>query len=186
MRLKDVPEIFTVLLHLLKALRKYLDDLIRSQTGELVPGDETSDSNANLVSESDSETSSLSFESVSSFKISEKEGGVNFNAVIGQSIILDLRWHVETTMDQLFGHAHRIERAGAEHRRQRLGKYKLKNGPSQVFELFLDIGTAKADHYPALKNASSIIRARIAESFARRRIRFEYLKKTPIEERVCS
>jgi hypothetical protein len=174
-RLKDVPEICTLLLHLLQALKNDLEDLISSQIEETILGHATHDLQMDL--EAVSETSSVSFESVSSSNSSKEEGAISSNLVTEQSAILDLRRHVEMTMDQLFGHTRRIERAGAEHRRRRVENYKLKEGPKQVFKLFLGIGTAKADHYPPLINASSIVRSRIAESFARRRIRFEYLRE---------
>jgi hypothetical protein len=174
-RLKDVPEICTILLHLLQALRSDLEDLISFQIGQTMPEHATHDTQ--MECEAVSETSSVSFESVSSSNSSREESAVIFNHVPERSAVLDLRRHVEMTMDQLFGHARRIERAGAEHRRRRVENYRLKNGIDEVFKNFKRIGTAKVDHYPPLMNASSDIRDRIAESFARRRIRFEYLRK---------
>jgi hypothetical protein len=185
-RLKDVPEICAIILYLLKELKHDLDDLISSQIGETMPGHATHDTQTDLEavsetssvsSEAVSERSSASFESVSSSEFSLKEGARDSNLIPEQSAMLDLRRHVEMTMDQLLGHTRRIERAGAEHRRRRVENYRLKSGNDEVFKNFRRTGTEKVDHYPPLMNASSDIRERIAESFARRRIRFEYLRK---------
>ena len=88
---------------------------------------------------------------------------------------LALRTHIGDTIDRLHGHARQIERAGTKHRQERVEVYREKEGSKDVYEGFKKLATWKANE--EFKLASDTIRQRIAESFARRRIRFEYLKE---------
>jgi hypothetical protein len=88
---------------------------------------------------------------------------------------LTLQSHIEDTIDRLHGHALQIQRAGAKHRRERIERYRQKEGPKVMFEGLKELATRTAKmRYPS---ASDAFREIIAESFARRRIRFDYLKE---------
>ncbi|KAF6788995.1 Kinesin light chain 5 [Colletotrichum sojae] len=120
--------------------------------------------------EDSSDDSSLSFDSLPSFDCSESESISAAKKRNG-----DLRQHIEDTIDRLHGHALQIDKAGAKHRQERIEIYRQKEGPKIAYDGFKKMATAKAkDQFP---NASENFRERIAESFARRRIRFEYLEK---------
>ena len=93
-----------------------------------------------------------------------------------------LRSHIEDTIDRLQDQARRIERAGAQHRRERVATYLQKDRPRQVYEGFKKLGLWKAND--TFKNATEEIRDRSAESFARRRIRFEYLREHQRKKRA--
>jgi len=95
---------------------------------------------------------------------------------------LSLRSHIEDTIDRLQEHARHIERAGAQHRRERVEIYLQKERPKQVYEGFKKLGLWKAND--TFKNATDEIKDRTAESFARRRIRFEYLKEHERKKRA--
>ncbi|KAJ5710929.1 hypothetical protein N7488_005085 [Penicillium malachiteum] len=87
------------------------------------------------------------------------------------------------TIDRLHNHAQQIELAGARHRRERVDIYREKDGPKEVYEGFKRLASWRANEN--FKSASSImIKLRIAESVARRRIRFEYLKEHQRKRRV--
>lgn len=116
----------------------------------------------------------MSFESLSSSKPYDIQSIASNVALPDKNGNLALRKHVEDTIDRLHGHAKQIERAGAKHRRQRVEAYGKKEDPKWRYNAFKQIATRKADD--EFKLASDTIKQRIAESFARRRIRFEYLK----------
>lgn len=121
-----------------------------------------------------SDDSSLSFDSLPSFERSKSEG-VSDDEASAKKRNDALRRHIEDTIDRLHGHALQIDKAGAKHRRERIEVYRQKEGPKVAYDGFKKIAIAKAkDEFP---NTSEIFRERIAESFARRRIRFEYLEK---------
>lgn len=88
---------------------------------------------------------------------------------------LSLRIHIRDTIDRLQGHAMRIEHAGAQHRKKRVEVYLEKERIKQVYEGFKQLGMWKINE--TFKSASNKIKERTAESFARRRIHFEYLKE---------
>jgi hypothetical protein len=83
--------------------------------------------------------------------------------------------HVEETIDRLRGQERWIERAGAQHRQNRIEMYRKKPRSMQEYEGLKELGLRKVNI--DFKLATEPIKERIAESFARRRIRFEYLKE---------
>lgn len=88
---------------------------------------------------------------------------------------LQLRDHIEDTIDRLHGHERQIENSGAKHRKERVQLYRDKEGPSWAYEGYKQLATRKVND--EFKLASDTIKSRIADSFARRRIRFEYLER---------
>lgn len=84
-----------------------------------------------------------------------------------------LRRHIEDTIDRLHGHALQIDRAGAKHRRERIELYRQKEGPKWAYEAYRELASRAAKSY--FPSASEAFRQRIGDSFARRRVRFEYL-----------
>lgn len=84
-----------------------------------------------------------------------------------------LRTHIEDTIDRLHGHALQIDRAGAKHRRERIEVYRQKEGPKWAYEAYKELANRAAKSY--FPSASETFRQRMGHSFARRRIRFEYL-----------
>ncbi|CZR68612.1 uncharacterized protein PAC_18511 [Phialocephala subalpina] len=186
LRLKDVPEICELLRKLLQSLERDLNGwqplcpldlqsmrLTMTQPTEAPAQIKSADSGVDDDTESDA--SSLSFPSLSSSEHAEAESAADDAASAWKKRNLALRRHIEDTIDRLHGHALRITRAGAKHRRERLEKYRQKEGPKVLYEGFKELGirTAKMQ-FPS---ASEAFRERMAESFARRRIRFEYLEK---------
>jgi hypothetical protein len=95
---------------------------------------------------------------------------------------LSLRSHTEDTIDRLQEQARRIERAGAQHRQERVKVYLQKERPRQVYDAFKKLGMWKATD--TFAKASDEIKSRMAESFARRRMRFEYMKEHQRKKRV--
>lgn len=172
-RLKDVPEICKLLLNLLRSLHRDLDDLIHQPIGAYYPGGETEHNRSDADSESDA--SSLSFDSLSSSEGSQSRSATDDHSAPGQRRNLELRRHIGDTIDRLHGQARRIERAGAQHRRKRIEVFREKERAKQMYEGFVKLGIWKANEQ--FKSASNTIKERMAESFARRRIRFEYLKE---------
>lgn len=123
----------------------------------------------------ESDASSLSFASLSSSEHSEAESALDNAASAWRKRKLVLQGHIEDTIDRLHGHALRIERAGAKHRRERIELYRQKEDPKKAYEAFMELAVWRAKiQFP---KASDAFRQRMAESFARRRIRFEYLKE---------
>ncbi|KAK4460628.1 hypothetical protein QBC42DRAFT_139625, partial [Cladorrhinum samala] len=86
-----------------------------------------------------------------------------------------LEVHVEDTIDRLRGYSKRIEQAAAKHRRERIQLYLEKPGPKAKYGILKMAGRDKA--HATFELASDIVRERLAESFARRRIRLDYLKE---------
>ncbi|KAF1850331.1 uncharacterized protein K460DRAFT_272656, partial [Cucurbitaria berberidis CBS 394.84] len=172
-RLKDVPEICKLLLHLLRSLRRDLDDLIQ-QHGRVSPPEGKAEAGYTYA-DSESDASSLSFEPLSSSEGSQLSSLTDNPLSPGQSRQIELRQHIGDTVDRLQGQTRRIERAGAQHRRKRIEVFREKERSQQMYEGFEKLGLWKANE--EFKLASKIMKERIAESFARRRIRFEYLKE---------
>ncbi|KAL7893947.1 hypothetical protein HDV63DRAFT_163975 [Trichoderma sp. SZMC 28014] len=176
-RLKDVPGIFELLKQLLQSLEHDLAELLQpDKATEHVANTHGSDDDAH------SDSSSLSFLSLSSSEKSEADGVTN-DASASEKRHTALRSHIEDTIDRLHGHALQIDRAGAKHRRERIDLYRQKEGPKWAYEGYKEIATRAAKSY--FPSASEAFRQRIGESFARRRIRFEYLaehqKKKAVE-----
>ncbi|KAH7176809.1 hypothetical protein EDB81DRAFT_50270 [Dactylonectria macrodidyma] len=165
-RLKDVPEICDILRNLLQALRCDLEELQRPPEPIVqVEGDEHN------AEDGDSDGSSLSFDSLTSSDDSRMRDSTD--DVDKRKI--KLRDHIEDTIDRLHGHERQIENSGAKHRQERVKLYCEKEGPSWAFNGYKELATRKAND--EFKLASDTIKKRIAESFARRRIRFEYLER---------
>ncbi|KAF8867424.1 hypothetical protein BDZ45DRAFT_734690 [Acephala macrosclerotiorum] len=167
-RLKDVPEICELLRHLLQSVERDLNEL--QQPAEVLA--QISKVNAdNNLNDAESDASSLSFKSLSSSEGSKGQSAAGDAASPWRKRNLALQRHIGDTIDRLHGHARRIERAGAKHRRERVEVYREKEGPKWVYEGFKKLAIWKANE--EFKLASDTIKQRIAESFARRRIRFE-------------
>jgi hypothetical protein len=129
-----------------------------------------------------SETSSLSFQSLSSSEGSEAGNAALTGLAPSERRRLSLQSHIEDTIDRLQEQARRIERAAAQHRRERVEVYQNKERPRQVYEGFKKLGMWKAND--TFAKASDELKDRMAESFARRRIRFEYLKEHQRKKRT--
>lgn len=183
-RLKDVPEICDILRRLLQALKRDLDGEFDGKTSlEGTSADSTIElkkppETVNTVkvdkrSEGDSDfnASSLSFDSLTSSEDSRMHDSTD--DVDKQKI--KLRDHIEDSIDRLYRHERQIENAGAKHRQERVELYREKEGPSWAFNGYKELATRKANDEFNL--ASNKIKERIAESFARRRVRFEYLER---------
>lgn len=84
-----------------------------------------------------------------------------------------LRRRIEETIERLYGHALLIGYAGGKHRHERIELYRQKEGPKWAYEGYKRLANQAAKTYFPL--ASEAFQQRIGESFARRRIRFEYL-----------
>lgn len=156
---------------------------------ELLQPDKAIENVANTHASSDdahSDSSSLSFLSLSSSEKSETDGVTNDAPSASEKRHTALRRHIEDTIDRLHGHALQIDRAGAKHRRERIDFYRQKEGPKWAYEGYKELATRAAKSY--FPSASEAFRQRIGESFARRRIRFEYLaehqKKRAVEVTV--
>jgi hypothetical protein len=171
-RLKDVPEICAMLLLLFRSLHRCLRSLLDLQLeiGESI--EDAADDFDNDGARSDS--SSLSFEVLSSSEESEKLSTNPTRGTQHRKAIDNLRQHVGDYVDRLSAHAHRIHRAGAEHRRHRIEKFLLKPGTQELYQSYIDVARSRANE--VFEPASDTIKARVAESLARRRLRFEYLR----------
>ncbi|KAH7127825.1 hypothetical protein B0J13DRAFT_627556 [Dactylonectria estremocensis] len=157
-RLKDVPEICDILRNLLQALKSDLevDKVEIEKRGE---------------EDSDSDASSLSFDSLSS----SEDSRIHDLTDDVEKRKIKLHDHIKDTIDRLHGHERQIENSGAKHRQERVKLYCEKEGPGWAYKGYKDLATRKAND--EFKLASVTIKLRIAESFARRRIRFEYLER---------
>lgn len=172
-RLKDVPEICKILQQLLQSLHSDLTELLAQNARPSMQIVETEDSIQDVYCKSDAD--SLTYDSLSSSEGSQSQLGMQNEEVRKQPYELELKRHVGDTTDRLQGQARRIERAAACHRRERVDLYREKTRPRQVYEGYQKLGAWKANQQ--FKLASEVIKNRMAESFARRRIRFEYLKE---------
>ncbi len=179
-RLKDVPETCEAIGLMLQSLQLDLNRLpaAAATAAAVVPSTKPQGpvpQNSTAVksggSDSDdggsSDTSSLSFQCLSS-----PEGSTDDE----ETSVAALRKHVEDTLDRLHGLARQVQNAGAKDRRERIGHYRSKKGPSQVYNLLRRLALEKLQQGVKLPRASDAIKERIAESFARRRTRFAYLK----------
>jgi hypothetical protein len=168
-RLKDVPEICDIFLQLLQSLRRDLYELRHPK--ETIAHLEKIESNH--ADDLKSNASCYSFDSLSSSDDSENTGESKEPISPERKRRLELQQQVVDTIDRLQGQAKRIERAGARHRRRRIEVYREKE--RKLYDNFMQLGTWKAKQQ--FESASPVTVDRIAESFARRRIRFAYLQK---------
>ncbi|KAK4063855.1 hypothetical protein Trihar35433_8563 [Trichoderma harzianum] len=168
-RLKDVPKIFELLKQLLQSLERDLEELQQPvKTPEQVTNVHDS------LDDAQSDSSSLSFMSLSSSDESEAEGDiVDPASLASEKCNTALKRHIEDTIDRLHGYAQLIDYAGGRHRRERIELYLQKEGPKWAYEGYRRLANQVAKSY--FPSASEAFRQRIGESFARRRIRFEYL-----------
>ncbi|KAL7908225.1 hypothetical protein GGI35DRAFT_56272 [Trichoderma velutinum] len=168
-RLKDVPGIFELLKQLLQSLEHDLEELQQP-----VRPSEDVVSIHDSIDDAQSDSSSLSFISLSSSDGSEAEGVIGDPASsASEKCNAALKRHIEDTIDRLHGHALQIDRAGNKHRQERIELYRQKEGPKWAYEGYRRLANQAAKSY--FPSASDSFRQRIGESFARRRIRFEYL-----------
>lgn len=126
-------------------------------------------------SDSDSEGSSLSFDSLSSFDNKNAETRVE-DAVPGNRVAIELKGHVEDTIVRLHGHALQIDRTAAKHRRERLKLYQQRDETKLDYQAYKRIGLLRGAkvHF---HSASEVLQGRMADLLARRRVRFDYLEK---------
>lgn len=87
-----------------------------------------------------------------------------------------------TIWDSINGFVHRlrqlessVRRAGAQHRQERIQRFRNMDRNIQVYELFERCARQRVDHL--FPSASLVLRERMAESVATRRLRFLYLEK---------
>lgn len=126
-------------------------------------------------SDSDSEGSSLSFDSLSSFDNNNTEARIE-DAISGNRVVIELKEHVEDTIVRLHGHALQIDRTAAKHRRERLKLYQQRDETKLDYEAYKRIGLLRGAkvHFDS---ASERLQERMADLLARRRVRFDYLEK---------
>ncbi|KAF1941675.1 hypothetical protein EJ02DRAFT_434583 [Clathrospora elynae] len=180
-RLKDVPEICNILLQLLRSLHRDLDDL-RHQSGATTHISDAEDNHDNDNDNSESGESSLSFQSLSSSEGSQMQKETERLIPPKQKREAEVRHHVGDTIDRLQAQARRIEPSEAQHRRKRVAVYRGKEKPEQIYDGLKKIRIWKANEQYQL--ASEKIKKRMAESFARRRIRFAYLQEHQIKRAI--
>ena len=169
MRLKDVPEICDIFLQLLQSLQQDLYEL-RHPKETIARVAKVESHHADDLK---SNASCYSFDSLSSSEGSENTRGLKEPVSSEHKRRLELQQQVVDTVDRLQGQAKRIERAGARHRRRRIEVYREKK--QKLYDDFMQLGTWKAKQQ--FESASAVTVDRIAESFARRRIRFAYLRE---------
>ncbi|KAK2772879.1 hypothetical protein CKAH01_13783 [Colletotrichum kahawae] len=168
-RLKDVPETCQMIRGLLQSLDqdlKQIQEPVRNFLDDTAKQEE--------LSNSDSDSSSLSFESLSSVSQTEAETAINEGS-IAEKQMRALQGHIEDTIDRLHGHALQIDRAGNKHRQERLAVYMRKENSRAAYDGYMDLAYRKAKIQ--FHDTTDILHKRMGESFARRRIRFDYLKK---------
>ncbi|KAF3074221.1 SNF1 protein kinase subunit beta-3 [Trichoderma lentiforme] len=168
-RLKDVPGIFELLKQLLLSLKRDLEELQQP----VRPPEQVTNIH-NSLEDAQSDSSSLSFISLSSSDKSEADGAIGDPASsASEKCNAALKRHIEDTIERLHGHAVLIDSAGSRHRRERIELYRQKEGPKWAYEGYRRLANQAVKTY--FPSASEAFRQRIGESFARRRIRFEYL-----------
>ncbi|RSL89803.1 hypothetical protein CDV31_015805 [Fusarium ambrosium] len=200
-RLKDVPEICNLLRAHLQSLKQDLEDVQKllavPKEASLPPEVSYNDKRSpNLPRETgfqdpipdntvpiipriegddvSSNSSQLSFDSLTSLPRSIEEEPSKKYLDASSARELALRRHIQATIERLHGHALRIEGAGAQHRRERIELYRQKPSQSWLYDRYKELASQKAHvQFPL---ASDTFKERIAESFARRRIRFDYLR----------
>ncbi len=190
-RLKDVPEMCDAIGLLLQSLRLDLDRLsaaaLTPAAANVMPSTEPQGpapapldrttaklggSGSDSGDSGESDTSSLSFQ-----RLSSPEGSTDDEETAGPTpSATALRRHVEDTLDRLHGLARQVQNAGARDRRERIDHYRSKPGPGQVYALLRRLASEKLQHGAEFQRSSDAIKERIAEAFARRRMRFAYLK----------
>lgn len=126
-------------------------------------------------SDSSSSGSSLSFDSLSSLDDTNAAARTE-DITPGDRAVIELRGHVEDTIIRLHGHALQIDRAAAKHRQERLKIYQQRDETKLSHEAYKRIGLLRGAkvHFPS---ASEAFQERMAESLARRRVRFDYLDR---------
>ncbi|KLU85493.1 hypothetical protein MAPG_04516 [Magnaporthiopsis poae ATCC 64411] len=183
MRLKDVPELCSMFDHLLSALERSLVELENPQTesttvshivsGDI--GDSASDGagkDDNPKDEGSDSSSSLSFDSLSSLDNSEGQE-TELNPAMKRKVVL--RERAEDTINRLRDHALGLPKLSVQHRQQRLALYRQKEEPKMAFDGFKRIAKHRANEH--FKLASENVKELMAESFARRRIKFNYVEQ---------
>ncbi|KAF0320090.1 ankyrin repeat protein [Colletotrichum asianum] len=150
-RLKDVPETCAVVRDLLKSLQNDLEKI--QQPADSIQHLKKADIETDH-SDSGSDDSSLSFDSLSSLDDAESRQGREGVTLEGKQTLM-LRKHVEDT--------------------ERVKVYVEKDGPMFAYQGYKEIAYRRAKAQFPL--ASDILHQRMADSFARRRIRFDYLRE---------
>ncbi|KAJ5726292.1 uncharacterized protein N7483_007649 [Penicillium malachiteum] len=169
LRLKDVPDICSLLRHLLESLDYDLKELL--QPTEALAQSNKNDQN---LQDDDSDDTFCYVSSSNSDESDEDLGnGITLSPRTKQRRALQK--HISDTIDRLHSHAQQIQSAAVRHWRERVELYREKDGPKEVYEGFKRLASWRANEN--FKSASTTMKLRIAESVARRRIRFEYLRE---------
>lgn len=138
-------------------------------------GDSTSDGagkDDNPKDEGSDSSSSLSFDSLSSLDNSEGQETELGPAMKRKAA---LRERAEDTINRLRDHALGLSKLSVQHRQQRLALYRQKEEPKMAFDVFKRIAKHRANEH--FKLASENVKELMAESFARRRIKFNYIEQ---------
>lgn len=125
--------------------------------------------------DSDSSGSSLSFDSLPSLDATNAAARTEY-VDPDDRVAIELRGHVEDTIVRLHGYALQIDRAAAKHRQERLKLYQQKDETKLDYDAYKTIGLFRGAkiHF---NSASEKIQERMADSLARRRVRFDYLER---------
>lgn len=128
---------------------------------------------------SDSCGSPLSFDTLSSLDETNAEIHAEY-AISGVGVVIELKEHIEDTIVRLHGYALQIDRAAAEHRQEQLNLYQQRDETKLDYEAYKRIGLLRGAkvHF---RSASEAFQERMADSLARRRVRFDYLEKHQTE-----
>ncbi|CZR67541.1 uncharacterized protein PAC_17440 [Phialocephala subalpina] len=166
-RLKDIPEIVALILQLLCALEK---NLVRNQItiDNLVKDDRVLESKKDLSLDDCrsrcSSTSSYDFASDSESEPEQTEAALPNSRVAAQEII-----------DRLHRLSAIIRRSGAHHRQVRIKHFLEKRKNIEVHDMIKRLARQKVEFL--FPKAESFLHERIAESIAKRRSRFLYIKQ---------
>ena len=119
----------------------------------------------------DSDDSVLSFASLSS--IAPREEEIDPSPPWKRRRIA-LQEHIEDTIDRLHGHLLGIQQEATKHRQRRMAVYQHQEGPKWAYQGFEKLAFHRAkSQFP---EATDTFRQRLAESFARRRVRLQCLE----------
>ncbi|KAI1453987.1 hypothetical protein F4805DRAFT_441186 [Annulohypoxylon moriforme] len=156
-RLKSAPEISELVQQLLTALKRDLEKIaFRLDSKE-----------SSSASESDDSSDRSSISSYKQPQVSE-----NLEAFPPRTTIWTSIQNTITSLRQL---ALAVRRAGAQHRQERIQRFKNIERNKEVYQLIERCARQKVDHM--FPNASEVLRKRMAESIATRRTRFSYLEQ---------
>ncbi|KAI0881979.1 uncharacterized protein GGS22DRAFT_171263 [Annulohypoxylon maeteangense] len=157
-RLKSAPEISELVQQLLVALKRDLEKVMLQL-----------DSKEEISSASESDDSS-DRSSISSYR--QPQVFKDLEASPPRSTIWTSIQNTTTSLRQL---ALSVRQAGTQHRQERIQRFKNIDRNKQVYQLIERCAHQKVDHM--FPKASKVLRERMAESIATRRMRFSYLEQ---------